>query len=160
MIVYDRGRLGGLPFEDAAEAELELDEQAELPELGEAVFVAEGAGHAGEVADRGDRGPKAAAEWLASGGASEVVVAATRAGRLGDDLEFPVRAPELDQRLLADRRLLERRSRLPSTALASSSSSASPSRRRFSARSEGARSSPCVISSVPWITRARPPIST
>ena len=70
-----------LAFDAAGPSALELDEPSELHELGEALFVAQRGDHAGEVADRGDRGPDSPAERLAVGGAAQVVVAAG-AGRL------------------------------------------------------------------------------
>ena len=76
-------------------------------ERGEVLFAAEGGEHAREVADRGDPGSQPLADRLAGRRAPEVVVAAAGAGRLGDDLELPRRTAERDQRLVADRRLLE-----------------------------------------------------
>ena len=85
----------GLSALDAAGAgALEFDEPSELHELGKALLVAQSGDHAGEVSDRGDRGPDPAAERLAVGGAAQVVVAA-RPRRLRNELQLPVAGLEL-----------------------------------------------------------------
>jgi hypothetical protein len=55
----------GLSLDAAGAGAFELGEAAELHELGDALLVLERGEHAGEVADRGDGGPDAAAEGLA-----------------------------------------------------------------------------------------------
>ena len=91
----------GLPLE--AVSAVEVGEDAELAERDVFAFAAEGGGHAGEVADGCDDGSEASAEWFATGGSAEVVVAVAGAGGVVDDLDLPAASSELDDRLGADR---------------------------------------------------------
>ena len=77
-----------LAFDAAGAAAFEFEELSELSELWQVAFAVEGGEHAGEVAERGDGGAQALADRFAVGRAAEVVVAAARSGRLGDDLDL------------------------------------------------------------------------
>ncbi|MEJ7567987.1 MAG: hypothetical protein WKF41_06950 [Gaiellaceae bacterium] len=74
------------------ERSLECLEAAEGEELRHVGFAAEGGEHSCEVGGRRDRGAEALADRFSGRCAAEVVVAAARAGRLGDDLELARRA--------------------------------------------------------------------
>ena len=97
----------------ASEAELGTErlleplEAAEGDQLRHVGFAAEGGEHAREVGGRGDRGPQALADRLSCRRAAEIVVAAARARRLGNDLELARGAAQLERRLLTDGRFVE-----------------------------------------------------
>ena len=88
----DRRRFVGSESEFGTERSLERLEAAEGKELRHVGFTAEGGEHSCEVGGRRDRGPETPADRFSRRRAPEVVVAPTRTGRLGDDLELARRA--------------------------------------------------------------------
>ncbi len=121
---------------------VEVGEDAELAEGDEIAFTAEGGGHAGEVADRGDEGAEASAEGFAVGGSAEVVVAAAGAGGVGGDLDLPAAGSELQHRLA-----------VPAAAVSGSNVDRLAVAARAAARSSRARASRLGLS--PWSEGAR-----
>jgi hypothetical protein len=77
---------------------LKVGETPNRPEPGEVDVAAEGGEHTREVGGGGDPWADAVAEVLPGCRPAQVVVASSCPGRLGDDPQLPMRAPEPDER--------------------------------------------------------------